>query len=84
MSQGIYFLADERKRAVRSQAQKMESAVRLRPRLSKKGPDCVIPAEAGIQNVLFFMDSCLRRNDNSRNFSHFLDTLSERKSPEGD
>jgi len=31
MSQGIYFLADERKRAVRRHAAKMELAVMLRP-----------------------------------------------------
>ena len=51
----------------------------------QKAPlDCVIPAEAGIHNLLFFMDSCFRRNDDSRNFSRFLDTLSELKSAEAD
>ena len=35
MSQEIYFVADERKRAVRSHAEKTEFAVRLRPRRDK-------------------------------------------------
>ncbi|RMF68053.1 MAG: hypothetical protein D6743_03940, partial [Calditrichaeota bacterium] len=35
---------------------------------------CVIPAKAGIYNVLILLDSCFRRNDKSWLFFDFLDS----------
>jgi hypothetical protein len=37
--------------------------------ISKEFPFFVIPAEAGIQEIQIFLDSCFRRSDN---FSDFL------------
>jgi hypothetical protein len=40
--------------------------------LSQNTPFCVIPAEAGIYNLLIFMDACFRRNDKPRVIFDFI------------